>query len=135
MQIGPDSVSRRWAELLSRSGGNAAACRALDPDRRLGLSQPHRAGAAHSRPLPAGSAYNAVHDTQMMVSGEAARTLASLVREHWSQTGARVPRPVSEPFDPWPTDVAPDLVDCEIGLARTRPAYAGAPELREVERL
>jgi phospholipase D1/2 len=84
---------------------------------------------------PAGAPYNAVHDLQMMVSGEAARTLGSLVRQRWSQAGARPPRRVAEIFDPWPPELEPDLTDCDVAIARTRPAYAGQTEAREIERL
>jgi phosphatidylserine/phosphatidylglycerophosphate/cardiolipin synthase-like enzyme/uncharacterized membrane protein YdjX (TVP38/TMEM64 family) len=84
---------------------------------------------------PVGASYDAVHDVQMMVSGEAARTLGGLVRSRWAQTGARPPRPVSERFDIWPSEIVPDVTDTEIAIARTRPAFGGAPEVREVERL
>jgi phospholipase D1/2 len=84
---------------------------------------------------PAGASYDAVHDLQMMVSGEAARTVAGLVRDRWSQTGARPPRPVAERLDPWPGEIAPDLTNSEVAIARTRPSFGGAPEVREIERL
>jgi len=84
---------------------------------------------------PAGASYNAVHDLQMMVSGEAARTLGAVVRARWSQAGVRPPRRVGEIFDPWPPELEPDLEDCEVAIARTRPPYAGQQEAREIERL
>jgi uncharacterized membrane protein YdjX (TVP38/TMEM64 family) len=71
----------------------------------------------------------------MLVDGPAARALAELVRERWfRRTGQRIP-PTPVDTDPWPAAVQPDITDVDVVIARTEPAYAGRPEVREVEAL
>ena len=77
------------------------------------------------------------HDVQLMVSGAIAGALGELARERWRMaTGQnlRVPESAGD-YDPWPGDVAADLVNAPVGIARTRPKYDGQEEVREVERL
>ncbi|MBV8032170.1 MAG: VTT domain-containing protein, partial [Betaproteobacteria bacterium] len=52
-------------------------------------------------------------------------------------TGKRI-RPVaprSPEGDPWPSGLEPDLVDVELGIARTMPARGEQPAVKEIERL
>lgn len=85
---------------------------------------------------PRGQPYPPVHDVQMAVDGEAARALASLVRERWQRaTGRRWQARQRGRGDPWPRGLMPDLRDVEVAIARTQPAYNGDPEVREVETL
>jgi uncharacterized membrane protein YdjX (TVP38/TMEM64 family) len=42
---------------------------------------------------------------------------------------------VGERFDPWPDEIVPDATDCEVAIARTRPAFGGGTEVREIEHL
>jgi len=81
------------------------------------------------------------HDVQMMVCGPVATALGELVRERWNravrdEAAPRQPPPVRVPpaiF--WPGHVKPDLLDVQVAIARTRPAYKDQIEVREVEQL
>ena len=74
------------------------------------------------------------HDVQIALSGNAAAALGDLVRNHWwRSTGERLRSPACS-ADPWP-DLAPDIRDVKIAIARTEPDYAGAEEVREIEAL
>jgi phospholipase D1/2 len=82
-----------------------------------------------------GNPYPPFHDVQAVVEGEAAATLGELLRERWRHvTGKRVARPRGHD-DPWPPSAAAALTNAPVALSRTEPAYDGAPEVREVERL
>jgi phospholipase D1/2 len=85
---------------------------------------------------PRGEPYPPWHDITTCIMGEAAKTLGDLARERWRRaTGEIVPS--APPCDPyWPEHLLPDLVDVEVAIARTEPAYGEAqPEVREVEAL
>jgi phospholipase D1/2 len=77
------------------------------------------------------------HDIQMMVGGEVAAAVGELARRRWhTATGQRLRAPERSQYeDPWPGDMAPDLADVAVGVARTLPAYDGQQEVREIERL
>jgi phosphatidylserine/phosphatidylglycerophosphate/cardiolipin synthase-like enzyme/uncharacterized membrane protein YdjX (TVP38/TMEM64 family) len=81
------------------------------------------------------------HDVQMMVCGPIATALGELVRERWQRAVRdepvpRQPPPVrTPPAIFWPGHVKPDLVDVQVAIARTRPAYKDQDEVREVEQL
>jgi phosphatidylserine/phosphatidylglycerophosphate/cardiolipin synthase-like enzyme/uncharacterized membrane protein YdjX (TVP38/TMEM64 family) len=79
--------------------------------------------------------YGAYHDVQMAVSGEAARALAELARERWRRaTDQRLPPPEAA-HDPWPESLEPALLNIDVGIARTEPAFKEQAEVREVEAL
>lgn len=82
-----------------------------------------------------GKPYLPVHDLQMAVDGEAARSISLLVRRRWrTATGKRVPAaPLGN--DPWPHELAPSLRNIKVGIARTRPAYGEDAGVREIEAL
>jgi phospholipase D1/2 len=84
---------------------------------------------------PDGKPYAPFHDVQVAVSGPVAAKLGSLCRERWRRAVGRVPRAPRRPADPWPPELRPDLTHVDVALARTEPAYAGRPEVREVEQL
>ncbi len=82
-----------------------------------------------------GKPYLPVHDLQMAVDGEAARSISLLVRRRWrAATGKRLP-PVTLANDPWPADLPPSLRNIKVGIARTRPAYGEDDGVREIEAL
>ena len=82
-----------------------------------------------------GQAYPPFHDVQMMVAGAAAGALGDLFRTRWQvATGRRPPRPTQRPVtDLWPATLQPDLEQCEVGVMRTQPGFAGQAEVREIE--
>jgi phosphatidylserine/phosphatidylglycerophosphate/cardiolipin synthase-like enzyme/uncharacterized membrane protein YdjX (TVP38/TMEM64 family) len=83
-----------------------------------------------------GDAYTPFHDVQVAVEGPAAAAVGELLRERWRvSTGSELKPSPGGDADPWPEDLAPDAEDVEVGLVRTRPAYDGQEEAREVERL
>lgn len=81
-----------------------------------------------------GETYEPFHDVQMAVSGAAARALGDLVRERWQRAAeSELPR-VDASVEVWPRALAPDIVDTPVAIARTKAAYEGSDEVREVER-
>lgn len=84
---------------------------------------------------PRGESYRPFHDVQMMVDGEAALALGELVRERWQCAACESPGRAEATGDPWPQGFEPHFTDVRVGIARTRPAYGGQEEVREVERL
>jgi phosphatidylserine/phosphatidylglycerophosphate/cardiolipin synthase-like enzyme/uncharacterized membrane protein YdjX (TVP38/TMEM64 family) len=86
---------------------------------------------------PLGKPYPPFHDVQLMLEGPAAAALGELARERWSHAACEemLPAPESGAPPPWPDRIEADFTDIAIGIARTRPAQAGAPEIREVEKL
>lgn len=95
--------------------------------------------AAHdSRRIdPRGRPYKPFHDVQMVVEGTVAEHIASLYRSRWKNaTGKDPKRPDRNDHAPaWPHRIQPVLKDIDVGISRTQPAYAGDPEIREVESL
>jgi len=84
----------------------------------------------------AGRPYGPFHDVQIAVDGAAAAALGQLVRTRWERaTGRRVAAPPPPCRDPWPHDLASDLTDVDVAIARTEPAWSGRREVREVEAL
>jgi len=77
------------------------------------------------------------HDVQLMVSGAIAGALGDLARERWrTATGEKLATPAPPTnHDPWPGEIAPDLTDVAVGIARTRPKFDGEEAVREVEQL
>lgn len=83
-----------------------------------------------------GKPYGPFHDVQAMVDGAAAAALGELARARWTRATARAPAPaVAAAHDPWPADIEPDLVDVEVAIARTEPAFDGAAGVFEVRQL
>lgn len=82
-----------------------------------------------------GRPYPPFHDVQMMVSGAAAAALGELARVRWfNATGRRLPAAIRRPVEElWPGALVPDVEQCDVGIMRTQPAYAGQPEVREIE--
>jgi phospholipase D1/2 len=85
------------------------------------------------------------HDVQAMVDGAAARALGELVRLRWQRAGgndvaplfdgAQQPQAADATHDPWPDDVVPDLVDIDVAISRTEPAFEGSSGVHEVRQL
>jgi len=75
------------------------------------------------------------HDVQMLVEGEAAEAVAEVARERWRRATGRAPRSQPRATAPWPSGVAPDFENIQVGVARTYPAYDGDPAVSEVKQL
>jgi phosphatidylserine/phosphatidylglycerophosphate/cardiolipin synthase-like enzyme len=83
-----------------------------------------------------GSIYEPVHDLQMAVDGEAARSVAELGYGRWKfATGEELSPTPPEGSDPWPENLAPDFTDVPIAIARTYPAWGDQPAAQEVAAL
>ncbi|MBW8755685.1 MAG: phospholipase, partial [Sphingomonadales bacterium] len=88
------------------------------------------------RRRPNGRLYGPWHDITMMLEGEVAGALGDLGRERWRQAGGGE-MAACEPQDEtaWPESLAAEFADVEVGVARTRAAYNGYEEIREIEAL
>lgn len=76
------------------------------------------------------------HDVHLAVAGEAAQMLGALARERWQRAGGDALPGVDAPPTSdriWPTTVPVDATALNVAIARTLPAYKGAPEVREIE--
>ena len=75
------------------------------------------------------------HEVMAMVDGAAASALEAVFLERWrgSQHETLEPQPSAE--DPWPAGCAPDLIGVEVAIARTVPAWRGAPGAHEIAAL
>jgi phosphatidylserine/phosphatidylglycerophosphate/cardiolipin synthase-like enzyme len=88
------------------------------------------------RRRPHGRKYGPWHDATMMFEGEAARVLGELSRGRWLRAGGRPIEPVAVPDESlWPEGLEAQFEDVEIGIARTRAAYDGLPQICEIEQL
>lgn len=80
--------------------------------------------------------YGPWHDLSMLVEGEAAAALAELGRERWVTSGAAPLLPCAPQQETaWPPALKAEFRDVEVGIARTRTAWAGLSEVREIEAL
>lgn len=81
--------------------------------------------------------YPPFHDIQMIVDGETASALGDLARTRWHRaTDRELKRPGKKPkADPWPNELAPELEDIDVAIARTQPPYRDIPEIHEIESL
>ena len=92
----------------------------------------HVIGDLH-RLQPDGHPYDPVHDLQMVVDGEAARSLAELARRRWqAATGEDLSTSLDPGPDPWPADLEPEFTEVPVAIARTFPAWNGKPGIGEV---
>src|SRR5262245_5167511 len=111
-------------DALAFSGG-------LDLTQRRWDTEDHRVDDP-ARVDVAGHPYPPFHDVQMMVDGEAARTLAVLARRRWYNAYGAEP-PIAPFGDPWPREVMPQFSNVRVGIARTQPAFEDQEEVKEVE--
>ena len=107
---------------LTRGRWDTAHHRPDDPRRQ----------AVDGSPLP----IKPYHDVQMAVSGPAAAALGQLARARWQRaTGKEVPIPVLNDRTLWPSDLAVDLTDVDVAIARTQPGFGGEERIDEVKQL
>lgn len=116
-------------DALAFSGGCDLTIRRWDTDAHRAI-QPGRTD-------PSGVPYAPFHDVQMLVDGDAAYRVAELARHRWSCATCGEAPPV-EPHpaaDFWPSGLATDFEQIEIGIARTEPYSRGRPAINEVDKL
>jgi phosphatidylserine/phosphatidylglycerophosphate/cardiolipin synthase-like enzyme/uncharacterized membrane protein YdjX (TVP38/TMEM64 family) len=78
--------------------------------------------------------YGPMHDVQLLVTGEIAQKLAELARWRWERTtGESLLPSQSGASQFWPASVKNYFSQQPLAILRTMPAYAGDPEIREVE--
>ena len=85
---------------------------------------------------PNGKPYGPWHDLTMMVEGDIAGALGALGRQRWVQAGGEAMKPCAAQAETaWPDGLMAEFKNVEIGIARTRAAYRGITEVREIEEL
>jgi phosphatidylserine/phosphatidylglycerophosphate/cardiolipin synthase-like enzyme len=83
-----------------------------------------------------GTIYEPVHDLQMAVDGEAARSIAELGYERWKfATGEELAPEPAAASDPWPADLVPDFRQVPVAIARTYPEWGDQPAAQEAAAL
>jgi phospholipase D1/2 len=83
-----------------------------------------------------GNPHDPFHDVQGMVDGDVARALGELARARWQRVTGQWPAiNAGHAHDPWPVDIAPDLTDIDVGIARTEPTFEGREGVYEVRQL
>lgn len=90
-----------------------------------------------------GKPYPPFHDVQAAVDGEVAVALGELCRARWERaTGVLPAAPAAIPArdrdgdgSRWPDWLQPDLVDVNVAISRTEPAFNGEGGVMEVRRL
>jgi phosphatidylserine/phosphatidylglycerophosphate/cardiolipin synthase-like enzyme len=111
-----------------------AFCGGSDFTRNRWDTPEHRPEDARRRTAE-GELYGPRHDVMMAVDGAAAAALGDLARERWCRATSLRVAPTRDAGDPWPENLAPDLEDVQVGIARTEPAWRGRPDVREIEAL
>ncbi len=87
------------------------------------------------RCMPSGVLAPPRHEVMAMVDGRAALALGDLARARWARATGERTRPARVEEDPWPEWIEPDLVDVEVGIARTEPGRGRRRDVRENEAL
>jgi phosphatidylserine/phosphatidylglycerophosphate/cardiolipin synthase-like enzyme len=79
--------------------------------------------------------YDSRHEVMGVVEGAPAEALGALFRARWARATGEVltPPPATKPA--WPAGVPAQFKGVEVGVSRTMPAWRGAAEVREIERL
>jgi len=90
------------------------------------------------RKRPRGPVYGPWHDATMMIEGEAAAALGDLGRDRWARANGPKLDPIkaaAKEASAWPDKLQAQFENVEIGIARTRGAYAGQPVIDEIAEL
>lgn len=81
------------------------------------------------------TAYEPVHDVQVMFAGAAAHDAATIALERWRRCAGEELPDLPVTGDSWPPEVTPALTGQRVALARTSPLYNRNDEVREIEKL
>ncbi|HKX78206.1 MAG TPA: phospholipase D-like domain-containing protein [Novosphingobium sp.] len=113
-----------------------AACGGIDMTSDRWDTRLHRDDDPRRR-LPGGRRkYGPWHDITMMMEGEVASALGELGRRRWELAGGEPLDCCSEQIgSPWPKRLQAQFTNVEVGIARTRSAYLGNPQVAEIEEL
>ncbi len=111
-----------------------AVCGGIDTSTARWDTSEHLDNDPHRR-LPDGKPYAPWHDITMLMDGNAASALGELARDRWQVATQERLGPVAKHPALWPDDVEPMFRDVDVAIARTRAAYDGADDVREVEAL
>lgn len=85
---------------------------------------------------PGGKIHPPVHDIQMIVEGEAARSLADLVRTRWqAATNEELPPVEPTTHEIWPDDLDAHFTGVPVAIARTMPPFGKQPAIAEAAAL
>ncbi|RDK11230.1 VTT domain-containing protein [Cupriavidus lacunae] len=92
----------------------------------------HHAPVAPLR-IAEGKPYPPFHDVQCALDGQAAAALGKLCADRWLRASGSHARPVAATSsDPWPPNLAPELTDVRVGIARTMPSCEDEPGVGEI---
>lgn len=111
-----------------------AFCGGADFTRNRWDTRAHLSGDPRRRGVD-GDIYPPRHEVMAAVDGDAASCLADVARDRWQRAAGAPLQRILAASDPWPDGLVPDVVDANVGVVRTLPAYGGHGEVREVEEL
>jgi phosphatidylserine/phosphatidylglycerophosphate/cardiolipin synthase-like enzyme len=115
--------------------GNFAVCGGIDMTTRRWDTRAHLEDDRR-RTKPGGQPHGPWHDLTMVMEGEIGEALEELGHDRWIRAGGKPLKPARRSSgSAWPDALLADFENVEIGIARTRAAYRGAPEVHEVEQL
>lgn len=113
--------------------GGLAFCGGMDITQRRWDDDHHRL-RNRNRHDENGDPARPVHDVQVALDGEAARTIWSLISRRWERkTGRPLPMVRAEPI--WPDVMTTHFADQDVAISVTRPKYRGEAAARQIEAL
>jgi phosphatidylserine/phosphatidylglycerophosphate/cardiolipin synthase-like enzyme len=80
---------------------------------------------------PDGATYAPVHDVQIMLDGEIARSIDEVARNRWQLATGEKLVPPRDPPDLWPSDVKADFENIDAAVALAEPGLRGRRERAE----
>lgn len=87
------------------------------------------------RVTPDGAKYGPVHDTHLLLEGEAARAVCTLARTRWRDATGEDVRFAPNDADLWPSGLPVDVTNAEVGISRVLPAWGSREPVSESPRL
>ncbi len=87
------------------------------------------------RMTPSGAPYGPVHDTQLLVDGEAARAVCTLAHIRWNEGTGEDLAFCPDEVDYWPRGLEPDFREMDVGISRAMPEWGKRKAVGESPRL